>query len=56
MRMGVMTMETLGRNTVLMAKDEILVLFVLHIIFFNTPKMIRGTSLKFSGFPGGTVI
>ena len=51
-----MTMENLGKTIVLTAKDETLALFVLHIVFINTPKIIRGTILKLSRIPGITVI
>ena len=53
---GVITMENLGKTAVLRAKDETFVLFFLYIIFLNTPKIIRGSFLKFSGIPGITVI
>ena len=49
-------MENLGKTIVLMAKDEIFVLLVPFVIFINTPKIIKYTSLKFSGILGITVI
>ena len=51
----VTTTENLGKTIVLVAKDETFVLFVLYIIFMNTPKIIRGTFLKFRGIPGISV-
>ena len=53
---SVMTTEDLSQITVLMDKDERFVQFVPYIIFINTPTIIRGIFLKFSGTPGITVI